>query len=136
MAKNWKIINLKTEISNLRWKALEKIISEFLQCNKKIFCKWLNKRPVFIDEYLYFTNSRNSSDKNHRKMSFFSWIELMKIVKKENITNIKKVWWKISYEFKWYTPKWNLIWVHILEFSNKKDKKLKLVSTFWDNKKT
>ena len=133
--KKEKIFYLKTEISSLRWKWLEKIIMQFLKSNKKIICKWLNKRPVFIDEYLFFTSSRNSADKNHRKQAFFSWIELLKVVKKGNITNIKITWWKKSYEFKWITPKWNLVWVHILEFTTKKDRKLKLISTFWDNKK-
>lgn len=132
---NTKVLKVNVEISNLRWKSLEKIIRNYLKSNKKVYCKWLNKRPIFIDEYLYFIDSRNSWDKNHRKKAFFAWIYLIKNVQKENITNTKKNWWKISYEFKWITPNWNLIWVHIVEFITKKDKKLKLISTFWEPKK-
>jgi hypothetical protein len=133
--KNKKIIKLKTEISNLRWKSLGKRISDFLNSTQKVPCKWLNKRPVFVDEYLLFTDSRNSPDKNHRKQCFFSCIELLKKVKKEHLTNMRVNGWKVSYEFKWITPKWSLVTVHIIEFSSKKDKKLKLISTFWDNKR-
>jgi len=129
------IIDLKTEVSSLRWKALEQRIKRFIKKSWKIFCKWLNKRPIYIDEYLYFIGSRNGSDKNHRKRSFFSCIELIKQVKKENLTNKKVSWKKISYEFKWITPKWYLVWVHIVELSDKKNKKLKLMSTFWNKKK-
>lgn len=133
--KSEKVIVLKTEISNLRWKSLEKRISSFLDNTQKIPCKWLNRRPIFIDEYLLSIDSRNSPDKNHRKQCFFPCIELIKKVRKEHLTNTRKNGWKISYEFKWITPKWNIVTVHIIDYSSKKDKKLKLISTFWDNKK-
>jgi len=65
----------------------------------------LNRRPVFIDEYLFNIDSRNSPDKNHRKQCFFSCIELLKKVRKENLTNTRINGGKISYEFKGITPK-------------------------------
>lgn len=131
-----KLIVLSKEILDLKWKTLDKKINDFLNNNSKIICKWLNKRPVFISEYLNFTDSRNSSDRNHRKKAFFSCIELIKKVREENITNIKNNSWKISYEFKGFTLKWNLVWVHIEERIDKnKNKVLKLISTFWSSKK-
>ena len=131
MSKKTYII-LKTEISNLKWKSLEKMISQFLKNNNKIICKWLNKRPVFIDEYIRYTLNRN--DWHNRIKAFFSSIELIK--NSQNITNFQKEWKNLfSYEFKWITPKWNIVWVHIKEFNNWKDKILKLISNFWDNKK-
>ncbi|MDD3144914.1 MAG: hypothetical protein PHV23_02265 [Candidatus Gracilibacteria bacterium] len=130
-----KLIELSKEILDLRGKTLDKRINDFLKNNTKIYCKGLNKRPVFIDEYLFFIDSRNSPDKNHRKKAFFSCIELIKKVGKDNITNLKNNSGKISYEFKGITPNGNLVGVHIVDFSIKKDKKLKLVSTFWDSKK-
>lgn len=133
---NWIIIKLKKDVINLRWKTLEKFIKDYIKSwNIKIICKWINRRPVYIDEYLLMTNSRKSWDKNHRKQCFFSAIELIKRVNKNNLTNFKEIDWKISYEFLWITPSWKKVWVHIVEFKDNKDKKLKLVSTFWDEKK-
>ena len=136
---NKKIIlpRLDIEILNLKSKALSNRIQRYIDSHKKVICKWLNRRPIFIDEYLFFTESRKSSDKNHRKQSFFAWIDLIKKVTKEDLTNKREQWGKMNYEFKWLTPRGNLVSVHIVEFSNGKDKKLKLMSTFWkENKKT
>ncbi len=125
-------IKLKTEISNLKWKTLEKIIKSYLNKNKKIFCKWINKRPVFINDFLNITLKRN--DWNNRMRAFTPSIELIK--KSKIITNIQKNWNNLfSYEFKWKTPKWYLVWVHIKEIKVWKNKILKLISIFWDNKK-
>lgn len=127
-----KIINLKTEISNLRWKSLEKRIKTFLDSNKKIICKWLNRRSVFVDDYLKNISLRN--DWHNRMKAFFSSIELIK--KAKIITDSQRIWRKLfSYEFKWLTPKWNLVWVHIKESIDWKNKTLILISNFWDNKK-
>lgn len=127
-----KIVKLNIEISNLRWKALEKLIKKYLISNKKIYCKWLNKRPVFIDNYLEITISRN--DWHNRMRAFSSSIELIKSAKK--ITDSQSIWNNLfSYEFKWVTPKWNLVWVHIKEFNDWKNKILRIISNFWDNKK-
>ena len=125
-------IKLKTEISNLKWKALEKRIKSYLSKNQKIICKWINRRPVFFDEYLSSTLSRN--DWHNRMKSFFSSIELIK--KSKDISDSQDLGNNLlSYEFKWKTPKWYLVWVHIKEKNKWKNKILKLISNFWDNKK-
>ena len=125
-------IRLQTEISNLRWKALEKRIISFLNKNSKIICKGINRRPVFLDEYLNSTLSRN--DWHNRMKSFFSSVELIKNSKET--TDTQKIWNNLfSYELKWKTPKWYLVWVHIKEKNEWKNKILKLISNFWDNKK-
>ncbi len=130
--KKEKTIKLKTEISNLRGKALEKRIQTFLNSNNKIICKWLNRRPVFISNYLKDVWLRN--DGHNRMKAFFSSIELIK--KAKIISDSQRIWRKLfSYEFKWFTPKWNLVWVHIKEFREAKNKTLKLISNFRDNKK-
>ncbi|MDQ7023623.1 MAG: hypothetical protein Q9M97_09095 [Candidatus Gracilibacteria bacterium] len=72
MSKNT-YIKLKTEISNLRGRALEKRINTYLKGNKKIFCKGINKRRIFIEEYLKITLGRN--DGHNRMRAFFPSIE-------------------------------------------------------------
>jgi len=126
------IIKLKWEVLNRKWKSLEKEISIFINKNKKIICKWLNKRKLYISDFLI--SNRIRKDKNNRLLCFYTAIELIK--KAEHTTNRQILWKNLySYEFKWITNKNNIIWVHIKEFKEWKDKILKLTSIFWTNKK-
>jgi hypothetical protein len=126
---------IKIEISNLWNKILNKNIQVYLLNNKKIFCKWLNRRPVFIDKFLEFSGQRWWNDENHRKKAFFSAVELIKKVHSENLSNNDFQQGDKSYEFKWITPKWRLVGVHIKELNESWDKILRLVSVFWKEKK-
>lgn len=82
-----KLFKIKHEISNRQSRQIRNDIEKTFIKNRKIICKWLNKRFVFIDDYLNCIGTMN--DKNYRIRSFYSWLELIKNVTKENITSIK-----------------------------------------------
>ena len=126
-----KKIELSYEISNLGNKTLKDEIEKYTKKHKKIFCKWLNRRPVFIENFLEYSQERWGSDENHRRKAFFPAMELLHLAEVENLTNKVQEGWCTAYEFKWVTPKWRLVWVHIKDFTEAWDKILRLISIFW-----
>ncbi len=65
-----------TEVSSRKWKILENQIETYCTQQKKIICKWLDRRSVFLDMFLECSLSRK--DKNHRMQFFFCAIELLR----------------------------------------------------------
>ncbi|MGR3218426.1 MAG: hypothetical protein ACUZ8H_01230 [Candidatus Anammoxibacter sp.] len=122
------IVQLKTEASRKQGTSLRREIEECISRKKKVFCKGLNKRPVFLIKYLEATNNRR--DKTRRRQLFFAGLKLIVKVKKTDLISKQKTQLGISCGFKGITPNGVIVNVHIREESTVKDKKLFLVSTF------
>lgn len=125
------MIILKTAISTRRGKSLDlEIETKILKVKGKVIFAGLgSRRPVFFSKYLEATNNRR--DKIRRKQKFFAALELLRRVKKNDRTNkLKESSGETAFEFKGKTPDGVLVGVHIREISERKDRKLYLISTF------
>ena len=124
-----KILELKKEISVKAGIVLNCEIESYIQEKKKIPCKGLNRRPIFLDKYLEATKGR--IDKTRRRQKFWPGLELIRRAKLEDMTNkMKEPTGETSFEFKGITPGGESVGVHIREILEGKDKKLYLISTF------
>lgn len=122
------IIKLETEISGKQGVFLNTEIENYIVQKKKVICKGLNKKPVFLSKYLEATNNRR--DKTRRKQKFWPALELITKLKGKNLVYQKHEQKGISYEFKGITPNGIEVSVHIREELIGKDRKLFLISTF------
>ena len=123
------MLKLKTEISVKTGIALNCEIESYIQAKKKLPCKGLNRRPIFLDKYLEATKGR--IDKTRRRQKFWPGLELIRRAKPEDMSNrIKEPTGELSFEFIGETPSGELVGVHIREVVEGKDKKLYLISTF------
>ena len=85
---------VNTEAPARERKILEEQISTYCHQKKKIICKSLGRRPIFLDRYLECTLNRK--DKNKRMPFFFAAVELLK-ASTEYIE--KQIDGKICFEF-------------------------------------
>lgn len=124
------MILLKKEVSLKTGASLNREIKELIKRKKRIICKALNKRPVFLDKYLDAVNNRR--DRTHRKKRFIPAIELIAQVVENDLISKKKTHNGFSYGFKGITPHGIMVNIHIREEieKGKKDKRLFLITTF------
>lgn len=122
------IIRLKTEISIKSGVSLSRDIEKLIKQKKRVLCKGLGRRPIFLSKYLVIVSKRR--DKTRRKQKLFTALELIGKVKKEDITSIKKTHFGISYEFKGITPKGVEVTIHISDELRGNDRMLFLTSTY------
>ena len=113
-------VQLKTEVSQKQGASLNKEIEGCISRKKKVFCKGLNKRPIFLTKYLEATNNRR--DKTRRKRLFFAGLELVVKVRKSDLISKQKNQLGMAYGFKGITPSGDVVNVHIREESIGKDK--------------
>ncbi len=117
------------EISPHKWALLQKQIQYFCDHQKRVICKWLSKRPVFLEKYIEYNQDKR--DKTRRMQFFFCAIDLLKQVRIIDITSHKTINGKKCFEFLWKSKCGQEFGVHIREETIDKDKKLFLISTFW-----
>lgn len=123
------MIKLKTNLSNKHGYSLLLEINNLTEKKVKIYCKALNRRPVYLTKYIECT--KNRKDKNHRRKSLSAGIELIKKVKLEDMTNkFLEPNNCLSYEFQGILPSGAIMGVHIREENKKGNKTLYLTSTF------
>ena len=123
------MLKLKTEISIKTGVALNREIESYVQEKKKVPCKGLNRRPIFLDKYLEATKGR--TDQTRRRQKFWPGLELLRRAKPEDLTDrMKEPTGETSFEFKGISPGGELVGVHIREVVDGKNKKLYLISTF------
>ncbi|MDP2104234.1 MAG: hypothetical protein Q8K26_04920 [Candidatus Gracilibacteria bacterium] len=120
--------NIDIEISSRKGAILEKQIQDFCDHQKRVTCKGLSKRPIFLGKYLECMLKKR--DKTQRMQLFFCAIALFKKVGVLDISSQKIIDGKRCFEFLGVSKCGQEFGIHIREETIEKDKKLFLISTF------
>ncbi len=107
---------------------LKKYLNDFLEIHSYIKCKGLKGRRVFLDKLPEVITKRK--DARNRLECFLVGIDILKKsahVQQRNYNGFKE------YEFIGLSAEGKKVFIHLREEAIKKDKKLFLVSTYYQN---
>ncbi len=126
---------INTESSLYNRTKLRSAIDEKCRKTKKVLCRALNSRPIFLDKYLECLQWKK--DQTNRMRLFFCALSLIKEATREDCTDYdKSIEGKSCFELIGMTKDGVIFCVHIREEISGWNKKLYLISCFEKQKKT